>query len=94
MNGSTPGVHRRGFDQGLRVGPRPLLVPVRAGVGDGRRRLRREQHQKLLVGVRELGPRRSSPRKKWPTCTSRWRIGVHCIVFDRITSVEKPSPGT
>ena len=46
--------HRRGLDQGLKVGPGPLLVPVAAGVGDGRRRLRREQHQDLFVLVREL----------------------------------------
>ena len=46
--------HRRGLDQDLQVGPSPLLVPVRAGVGDGRRRLRCEQHQGLVVRAREL----------------------------------------
>ena len=46
--------HRRGVDQGLQVGPDPLLGPVRAGVGDRRRRLRREQHQHLFVRRREL----------------------------------------
>ena len=46
--------HRRGVDQGLQVGPDPLLGPVRAGVGDRRRRLRREQHQDLFVRRREL----------------------------------------
>ena len=33
---------RRGVDQGLQAGPGPLLGPVRAGVDDRRRRLRRE----------------------------------------------------
>ena len=37
------------------------------------------------------GPPSFSPRKKLPTWTSRCRIGVHCIVFDTISSVEKPS---
>ena len=46
--------HRRGFDQGLQVGPGPPLGLVRACVDDGRRRLRREEDQNLLVGVREL----------------------------------------
>ena len=46
--------HGRSLDQGLQVGPGPLLVPVRAGVGDGRSRLGREQHQHLLVLAREL----------------------------------------
>ncbi len=32
-----------------------------------------------------------SARKKLPTCSSRWRIGVPSSVFDRIRSVEKPS---
>ena len=45
---------RRGVDQGLQVGPGPLLGPVRAGVGDRRRRLRREQHQDLFVLTGEL----------------------------------------
>ena len=35
--------HRRGFDQGFEIGPGAPLVAVRAGVGDGRRRLRGEQ---------------------------------------------------
>ena len=45
---------RRGFDQRLQVCPRPLLGPVGAGVGDRRRRLRREQHQDLFVLAGEL----------------------------------------
>ena len=32
-----------------------------------------------------------SARKKWPTCTPRWRIGVPRRLFERIRSVEKPS---
>ena len=40
------------------------------------------------------GPPSFSPRKKVPTCTSRWRIGVHCIAFDSIGSDEKPSRRT
>ena len=47
---------RRGVDQDLQVGPGPLLVAVRAGVGDRRRRLRGEQHQVLLVLLRERPP--------------------------------------
>ena len=47
---------RRGVDQGLQVGPGPLLVAVRAGVGDRRRRLRGEQHQDLPILLRELLP--------------------------------------
>ena len=46
--------HRRGVDQGFQVGPRPPLGLVRAGVGDGCRRLRREQHQDLFVLTGEL----------------------------------------
>ena len=45
---------RRGFDQGLQVGPGPLLVPVRTGVGDGGGRLRGEQLQDLFVLAAEL----------------------------------------
>ena len=41
--------HRRGVDQGLQVGPGPVLVTVGARVGDGRRGLRGEQHQNFLV---------------------------------------------
>ena len=48
--------YRARLDQGLEVGPGPPLVAVRAGVGDGRRRLRGEQDQDLLVGARELRP--------------------------------------
>ena len=44
---------RRGLDQRLKVGPRPLLGPVGARVGNRRRRLRGEQHQDLLVLVGE-----------------------------------------
>ena len=40
---------RRGLDQRLEVGPRPLHVAVRPGVRDRRRRLRGEEHQDLLV---------------------------------------------
>ena len=40
---------RRGLDQCLEVGPRPLHVAVRPGVRDRRRRLRSEEHQDLLV---------------------------------------------
>ena len=46
--------HRRGFDQGLEVGAGPLLVAMGPRVGDGDGGLRREQHQDLLVGAREL----------------------------------------
>ena len=45
---------RRGLDQRLQVRARPPLVAVCAGVDDGRRRLRCEQQQDLLVLVREL----------------------------------------
>ena len=55
---------RRGVDQGLQVGPGPLLVAVRAGVGDRRRRLRGEQHQDLLVLLRELLPARLLAEKE------------------------------
>ena len=41
--------YRRGVDQGLQVGPGPMLVTVGACVGDRRRRLRGERHQNLLV---------------------------------------------
>ena len=44
---------RRGLDERREVGPRPLDVAVRARVGHGRRRLRGEQHQDLLVLTRE-----------------------------------------
>ena len=43
----------RGLDQRLQVGPGAPLVAVRARVGDGRRRLLREQRQHRLVPVRE-----------------------------------------
>ena len=46
--------HRRSLDQGLQIGPGPLLVPVRARVGDRRRRLRRKQYEDLFVLAREL----------------------------------------
>ena len=46
---------RRGLDQGLEVGARPLLVAMGAGVGDGSGRLRGEQHQHLLILGGELG---------------------------------------
>ena len=46
--------HRRGFDQGLQVGPRLLLAAVRAGVDDRRGRLRREQRQDFFIAAREL----------------------------------------
>ena len=46
--------HRRGVDQGLQVGPGPLLVPVPAGVGDDQRSLGGEHHQGLLVFGGEL----------------------------------------
>ena len=55
---------RRGIDQGLQVGPGSLLVAVRAGVGDYRRRLRGEQHQDLLVLVRECLPARLLAEKE------------------------------
>ena len=48
--------HRGGVDQGLQVGPRPLLGPVPAGVGDRRPGLGREQRQDLLVLAGELLP--------------------------------------
>ena len=44
---------RGGVDQGFQVRPRPLLVPVCAGVGDGRGRLRGEHQQDFLVLLRE-----------------------------------------
>ena len=44
-------------NQGLQVGPDPLLLPVLAGVGDDQRRLRGERHQDLLIFVRERGAR-------------------------------------
>ena len=46
--------HRRGLDEGLEVRPGAALVLVRAGVGDGRRRLRGEQHEDLFVLAGEL----------------------------------------
>ena len=46
--------HRRRLDERLHAGARPLFVAMGAGVGDGRRRLRREQHEDVLVLVREL----------------------------------------
>ena len=45
---------RRGVHQGLQAGPGPLLVPIGPRVGDGRRRLRSEEHEHLLVPVGEL----------------------------------------
>ena len=54
----------RGIDQGFQVGPGPLLVAVRACVGDRGRRLRGEQHQDLLVLVRELLPARLLAEKE------------------------------
>ena len=50
--------------RGLQAGPGPLLVAVRAGVGDRRRRLRGEQHQDLLVLLRELLPARLLAEKE------------------------------
>ena len=44
---------RAGLDQRLQVGPGLPLCAVRPGVDDGRRRLLREQHQRLLVRVGE-----------------------------------------
>ena len=41
-------------DQGLKVCPGPLLLPVPSGVGDGHRRLGGEEDQRLLVLPREL----------------------------------------
>ena len=66
---AAPGIEhhhpdRRGVDQGLQVGPGPLLGAVRARVGDRRRRLRGEQHQDLLVLVRELLPARLLAEKE------------------------------
>ena len=46
--------HRRGLDQSLHVRPGPSFVAVRAGVHDGRRRLRGEQHRHFFVLAREL----------------------------------------
>ena len=40
---------RRGFDQGLQIGPSAVLVAVGTGVGDRRGRLRGEQYQDLFV---------------------------------------------
>ena len=39
-------------------------------------------------------PASFSPRKKLPTCSPPWRIGMPCKVFDRIRSAEKPSERT
>ena len=47
--------HRRGVDQGLEVGPGPLLLPVAAGVGDGQGRLGGEEDQASLIVGGELG---------------------------------------
>ena len=47
---------RRGLDQGFQVGAGALLGAVGARVGDRRRGLRGEQHQELLVLVRERLP--------------------------------------
>ena len=44
---------RAGLDQRLQIGPGPLLVAVGARVGERRRRLLSEQHQRCLVGVGE-----------------------------------------
>ena len=44
---------RRGLDQRLKVGPRPLLAAVGPRIGDRGRGLRGEQHQDLLVLVGE-----------------------------------------
>ena len=44
---------RRGLNEGREVGPRLPLAAVRAGVGDCRRGLGREQHQHLFVVVGE-----------------------------------------
>ena len=52
---NTRRTDRRGLDQGLEGGARPLLVAMGAGVGDGRGRLRGEQHEHLLVLGGELG---------------------------------------
>ena len=81
---------RRGVDQGLQVGPGPLLGPVRAGVGDRRRRLRGEQHQDLLVLARELLPARLLAEKEVADMhpPPRCRIGVACRVFDSVSSSE------
>ena len=47
---------RGGLQQGFEVGAGALLGAVGAGVDDGRRGLRGEQQQHLLVGFRELRP--------------------------------------
>ena len=47
---------RRGVDQRLEVGPGLLFVAVGARVGDGRRRLGREEHEHLFVLVGEHPP--------------------------------------
>ena len=41
--------YRRRVDQRLHVGPGPLLLPIRPGVGDRSRGLRREEHQDKWV---------------------------------------------
>ena len=46
---------RGGVDQRLEVGPRAALVAEGAGVGDGDRGLRGEQHEQFLVVRREAG---------------------------------------
>ena len=48
--------HRRGVDQDLQVGPSPLFVPMRSGIGDRRRCLRSEYQQDLFVLACELRP--------------------------------------
>ena len=69
--------HRRGVDQGLQVGPGPLLVPVAAGVGDHQRRLGGEHQQGLLVFSGELlGRLLLGEIEVARTCAPPWRIGV------------------
>ncbi|MCY4634340.1 MAG: hypothetical protein OXG04_07530, partial [Acidobacteria bacterium] len=46
---------RGGVDQGFEVGARAALVAEGAGVGDGNRGLRGEQHEQFLVARREAG---------------------------------------
>ena len=73
--------HRRGLDQHFQVRPRPLLVPVLAGIGDRRPGLRGERRQHLLVlpgerlasesAVRHAMPRSESMPSKYPINSNR-----------------------
>ena len=56
--------HRGGVDQGLQIGTRPLLVPVRARVGDRGGRLRGEQQQDFFVFLGEVASPLLAPEEE------------------------------